>query len=82
MEHTKTPFSTVKAFVQPYTLPFDPTSVDIVDLENPPPTKGANLPCPAAIEFLADVYEQEKNALEAIEVSEGSVEILSIFLIV
>ena len=68
MEHTKTPFFTVKTFVRPYTLPIDPTSVDIVDLENPPPTKGANLPCPAAIEFLADVYEQEKNTLEAIEV--------------
>lgn len=67
MEHTKTPFASVKAFVRPYTLPIDPTSVDIVDLENPPPTKGANLPCPSAIEFLADVYEQEKNTLEAIE---------------
>jgi protein farnesyltransferase/geranylgeranyltransferase type-1 subunit alpha len=29
----------------------------MVDLENPPPSEGAQLPCPAAIEFMADVHE-------------------------
>ena len=42
-----------------YTRPSDPDAVDIVDLDNPPPSKQAELPCTAAIEFLADVYEQE-----------------------
>ena len=30
---------------------------DAFDLENPPPSKGADLPCAAAIEFMADVHE-------------------------
>ena len=30
---------------------------DVLDLENPPPSRGAELPCPAALEFLADVHE-------------------------
>ena len=29
----------------------------VVDLENPRPSRGAELPCAYAIEFLADVYE-------------------------
>lgn len=32
---------------------------EILDLENPPPSKGAELPVPAAIEFLADILEAE-----------------------
>ncbi len=29
----------------------------VVDLENPSPSEDAQLPCPAAIEFMADVHE-------------------------
>lgn len=32
---------------------------DVIDLENPTPLKDSQLPCPAAIEFLADIYEVE-----------------------
>ncbi|KAJ7178522.1 hypothetical protein C8R43DRAFT_871529 [Mycena crocata] len=52
------PLSTVAAFVRPYTVSQSPHATDIVDLENPPPGKGAELPCTAAVEFLADVYEE------------------------
>ena len=31
----------------------------VVDLENPTPTLGADLPCPIAIEFLADIHEED-----------------------
>jgi hypothetical protein len=44
----------------------------MVDLENPPPPKGAELPCVQAIEFLADIYEQagdKDNILKAVEVT-------------
>ncbi|KAJ8518841.1 hypothetical protein ONZ45_g4139 [Pleurotus djamor] len=59
LDLTKTPYSTLETFVSLYTRPSDPDAVDIVDLDNPPPSKQAELPCTAAIEFLADVYEQE-----------------------
>lgn len=32
---------------------------DIVDLENPPPSETAQLPCVQAMEFMADVWETE-----------------------
>jgi hypothetical protein len=35
------------------------TVAEVIDLENPPPSKDSQLPCPAAIEFLADIYELE-----------------------
>jgi protein farnesyltransferase/geranylgeranyltransferase type-1 subunit alpha len=28
----------------------------VIDVDDPRPTQGAELPCPQAIEFLADVY--------------------------
>lgn len=59
LEFNKLPFSTITTFVFPYTQPTDPEAVDLVDLDNPPPSKQAELPCPAAIEFLADIYESE-----------------------
>jgi protein farnesyltransferase/geranylgeranyltransferase type-1 subunit alpha len=59
LEFNKLPLSTVATFVEPYTVPLPATIVDLVDVENPPPGKGAELPCVAAIEFQADVYEEE-----------------------
>ncbi|KAJ6612684.1 protein prenylyltransferase [Mycena sp. CBHHK59/15] len=58
LEHNHLPYATVAAFVQPYTVPLPTTPTDIVDLETPPPGKGADLPCAAAVEFLADIYEE------------------------
>ncbi|KAJ7078082.1 hypothetical protein C8R44DRAFT_825628 [Mycena epipterygia] len=58
LEHNNLPYSTVAAFVRPYTVPRPANAVDIVDVENPPPGPGAELPCAAAVEFLADVYEE------------------------
>lgn len=42
----------------------------VLDLENPPPTEGAQLPCPAAIEFMADVHEArgKEGITEAVKV--------------
>jgi len=61
LDHSHTPYSTLQLFVQPYSAPrsSDETVAEVIDLENPPPSKGAQLPCPAAIEFLADIYEVE-----------------------
>ena len=62
LEHTATSFASLKQFVLPYIRPApSPTEAinddAVVDLENPRPSPGADLPCPAAIEFLADVHE-------------------------
>lgn len=74
LDHTHTPYSTLQLFVQPYTVPQLPgeTTDDVVDLENPLPSKGAQLPCTAAIEFLADIYEAEggDSLMKATEVCE------------
>lgn len=61
LDHNHTPYSTLKLFAQPYSIPHpsEDTVPDVVDLENPLPGSGAQLPCPAAIEFLADGYEAE-----------------------
>jgi len=59
LEFNKLPLSNVTTFVKPYTVPLPDDAKDMVDLENPPPGQGAELPCVAAIEFLADVYEEE-----------------------
>jgi len=61
LDHGHTPYSTLQLFVQPYSVPRSPDEAvaEVVDLENPPPSKGSQLPCPAAIEFLADIYESE-----------------------
>ena len=42
----------------------------VLDLENPPPSEGAQLPCPAAIEFMADVHEArgKEGIFEAVKV--------------
>ncbi|TFK48979.1 protein prenylyltransferase [Heliocybe sulcata] len=59
LDHTHMPYSTLKSFVEPYTVEQEGRSEDVVDLEDPLPSAGAELPCALAIEFLADVHEQE-----------------------
>jgi len=52
------PYSTQAAFVGLYVVDGVDEDVDsVLDLENPPPCEGAQLPCTAAIEFMADVHE-------------------------
>ncbi|RDB27917.1 Protein farnesyltransferase/geranylgeranyltransferase type-1 subunit alpha [Hypsizygus marmoreus] len=54
------PYTRVEEFVKPYAASTQDTSTtDLVDLENPPPPRGAELPCAPAIEFLADIFEKE-----------------------
>ncbi|EJD51260.1 protein prenylyltransferase [Auricularia subglabra TFB-10046 SS5] len=59
LNHTQTPYSTLRAFVQPFTVARPATDRAVVDLDNPPPSQGADLPSRLAIEFLADIYEQD-----------------------
>jgi protein farnesyltransferase/geranylgeranyltransferase type-1 subunit alpha len=69
LEKTSTPLATLQDFVLPYTLPQAPampkslsisgTSTPMLDLDNPTPSKQASLPCPYAMEFLADIYEEK-----------------------
>ncbi|EGO29852.1 hypothetical protein SERLADRAFT_433805 [Serpula lacrymans var. lacrymans S7.9] len=61
LDHSATPYSQLLLFVTPYSVPRSPDAdlVDVIDLENPPPSMGAQLPCVAAIEFLADIHENE-----------------------
>ncbi|KAF5371771.1 hypothetical protein D9758_003362 [Tetrapyrgos nigripes] len=59
LDYNKIPYSRLTSFVQPYTVPHADVPSDLVDLEDPPPSRGAQLPSPGAIEFLADVYEEE-----------------------
>lgn len=60
LEATNTPFTSLQTFVKPYTsLQPPPDNQDVVDLENPLPGPTAELPCVAAMEFLADIYEKE-----------------------
>ena len=52
------PYSTQAAFVELYVVESVDADADrVLDLENPPPSQGAQLPCPAAIEFMADIHE-------------------------
>lgn len=61
----------------PYTVPHPEQHEvpgDVVDLEDPLPSPGAQLPCVAAIEFLADIYEANggDDLMKAIEVRQHS----------
>lgn len=67
LDHNKLPYASVQAFVEAYTRDTPPATGDIVDLENPPPSEEAQLPCPAAIELLADIHEPQ-DVEKAIEV--------------
>lgn len=60
LDTNELPYSTVEDFVKLYSVAGEPGPAgDIVDLENPPPTRGAYLPCPLAIEFMADIWEKD-----------------------
>jgi hypothetical protein len=65
--------------VTPYSVPHleqhEAPPGDVVDLEDPLPSPGAQLPCIAAIEFLADIYEADggDDLTKAIEVQQHSV---------
>ncbi|KAI0828698.1 protein prenylyltransferase [Trametes gibbosa] len=59
LESTKTPFEELTTFVEPYTAAQPPAASDeVLDLDNPLPTEKAQLPCVAALEFMADAYEK------------------------
>ncbi|KAG8715345.1 CAAX geranylgeranyltransferase alpha subunit [Ceratobasidium sp. 394] len=77
LEHGRMPLSTLKPFVEPYAEVresadplagprFEPED-EIVDLDNPEPGKHAELPVPFAIEFLADIAEEEEDNAKATE---------------
>jgi protein farnesyltransferase/geranylgeranyltransferase type-1 subunit alpha len=69
----------VEAFVKPYTLApgsvTDAEKRDIVDLDNPPPSAEAELPCVQALEFLADIFEAQGAAQQEKEKTEKAVEV-------
>jgi protein farnesyltransferase/geranylgeranyltransferase type-1 subunit alpha len=74
LDHNHNPYSKLTSFVEPYAVAQPNTDLEegVLDVENPPPSKGAELPCPGAIEFLADVHEQEggrESVFVAIKVS-------------
>ncbi|KAH7886877.1 hypothetical protein F5I97DRAFT_1936482 [Phlebopus sp. FC_14] len=61
LDYAQISYSNLKSFVTPYAVSRptqqDKSTEEIVDLENPLPAPGSQLPCVAAIEFMADVYE-------------------------
>ena len=59
LEQTKTPLSELTAFVRLYTISGASPPPEVMDLDNPAPTEGAQLPAVNALEFLADIYEEE-----------------------
>lgn len=60
LNRTKTPYATLRKFVEPYAVAHPAAPADsVIDLDNPQPSSGADLPARLAIEFLADVYEQD-----------------------
>jgi protein farnesyltransferase/geranylgeranyltransferase type-1 subunit alpha len=65
------PYSTQAAFVEVYVVDAVDEDADrVFDLDNPPPSEGAQLPCPAAIEFMADIHEArgKEGITEAVKV--------------
>lgn len=67
LDRTKTPYESIEEFVVPYTKS-EESSDPVVDLDNPPPSKGAQLPAIPAVEFLADIRESQGRIPEATEV--------------
>lgn len=66
------PYSTQATFAELYVVDaVKPGTDDVLDLENPSPSEGAELPCPAAIEFMADVHEArgKEGVTEAVQVT-------------
>jgi len=66
LDRTKTPYESVEEFVLPYTKS-EETPESFVDLDNPPPSKGAQLPAVPAVEFLADIRESQGRFSETTE---------------
>ena len=65
------PYSRLLDFVKPYTVTAsNDSNADLVDLENPLPGRGAELPCPFAVEFLADIYEKEGGEDQLLQATE------------
>lgn len=62
LNHTLTPYSTLRDFIIPYTVPHPSPSpsTSVIDLENPLPSPMSELPCPAALEFLAEIHESDQ----------------------
>ena len=78
---TKTPYSTLREFVIPYTTrgSIGTFAKSTLNLEDPPPSQGSDLPCPAALEFLAEIHEEvpKKDTIEhAVLVSSAFTRIL------
>ncbi|KAG8884780.1 CAAX geranylgeranyltransferase alpha subunit [Tulasnella sp. 331] len=76
LQKSGTPFETLETFVTPYTRPQpnQATSTsnldqgeETIDLENPAPSKTASLPCPLAIEFLADIYVEKAAGAKGVD---------------
>ena len=61
LEHTRTPWTTLVPFAEPYTESKAPED-DVVDLDNPKPSAEAVLPCVPALDFVAEAYAREKGA--------------------
>lgn len=59
LDYTKTPLVELAPFVRMYTIPGPAAPPETMDLDNPAPTEGAQLPAVDALEFLADIYEQQ-----------------------
>jgi protein farnesyltransferase/geranylgeranyltransferase type-1 subunit alpha len=71
LNYAHMPYSMQAAFVEQYVVDEVDADADrVLDLENPPPSEGAQLPCPAAIEFMADIHEaKDKEGIsEAVKV--------------
>lgn len=67
LDRTKKPYESIEEFVIPYTKS-EESPDSVVDLDNLPPSKGAELPAVPAVEFLADVREGQGRIPEATEV--------------
>lgn len=71
LDRTKTPYESIEDFALPYAK-CEETLESVVDLDNPPPSKGAQLPAVPAVEFLADIRESQGRVSEATEVSSSA----------
>ena len=67
LDRTKTSYESMEEFVLPY-IKSEESPDSVVDLDNPPPSQGAQLPAVPAVEFLADIRESQGRIAEAAEV--------------
>lgn len=72
LDKLKIRYAELQTFVELYSGPRvgnrneDEDEVEVYDLDNPRPSSNADLPCALAIEFLADIHEQEGDNEKAI----------------